>query len=97
MSTPTFTMFHADCVGNAVNCLYSHKVEIADADTFRQAVRFDHVYAAYRDNYRSVGNFISANALPVDCDNDHSDDPAGLDYPGGCGSGIPECGLCGAL
>ena len=64
MSTPTFTMFHADCVGNAVNCLYSHKVEIADADTFRQAVRFDHVYAAYRDNYRSVGNFISANALP---------------------------------
>ena len=36
MSTPTFTMFHANCVGNAVNCLYSHKVEIADADTFRQ-------------------------------------------------------------
>ena len=31
MSTPTFTMFHADCVGNAVNCLYSHKVEIAEA------------------------------------------------------------------
>lgn len=76
MSTPTFIMFHANCVGNAVNCLYSHKVEIADADTFRQAVRFDHVYAAYRDNYRSVGNFISANALPVDCDNDHSDAPA---------------------
>ena len=74
MSTPTFTMFHANCVGNAVNCLYSHKVEITDADTFRQAVRFDHVYAAYRDNYRSVGNFISANALPVDCDNGHSDD-----------------------
>ena len=48
MSTPTFTMFHANCVGNAVNCLYSHKVEIADADTFRQTVRFDHFYADLR-------------------------------------------------
>ena len=90
MSTPTFTMFHADCVGNAVNCLYSHKVEIADADTFRQAVRFDHVYAAYRDNYRSVGNFISANALPVDCDNDHSDDPADWITPEDVAAAFPN-------
>lgn len=90
MSTPTFTMFHADCVGNAVNCLYSHKVEIADADTFRQAVRFDHVYAAYRDNYRSVGNFISANALPVDCDNDHSDEPADWITPEDVAAAFPN-------
>ena len=90
MSTPTFTMFHADCVGNAVNCLYSHKVEIVDADTFRQAVRFDHVYAAYRDNYRSVGNFISANALPVDCDNDHSDDPADWITPEDVAAAFPN-------
>lgn len=90
MSTPTFTMFHANCVGNAVNCSYSHKVEIADADTFRQAVRFDHVYAAYRDNYRSVGNFISANALPVDCDNDHSDDPADWITPEDVAAAFPN-------
>ena len=90
MSTPTFTMFHANCVGNAVNCLYSHKVEIADADTFRQAVRFDHVYAAYRDNYRSVGNFISANALPVDCDNDHSDEPADWITPEDVAAAFPN-------
>lgn len=90
MSTPTFTMFHANCVGNAVNCLYSHKVEIADVDTFRQAVRFDHVYAAYRDNYRNVGNFISANALPVDCDNDHSDDPADWITPEDVAAAFPN-------
>ena len=56
MSTPTFTMFHADCVGNAVNCLYSHKVEIADADTFRQAVRFDHVY-------RDMENYMAQRGM----------------------------------
>ena len=28
-----------------------------------------------KQNYRSVDNFLKADCLPMDCDNDHSDDP----------------------
>ena len=36
----------------------------------------DFVCAQYRNNYRNVENFLVSNTLPMDCDNDHSDDPA---------------------
>ena len=56
----------------------------------RQAAAFDHVCAAYKQNYRSVDNFLKADCLPMDCDNDHSDDPddwltpfdVAMDFPG---------------
>ncbi|MGE9964562.1 hypothetical protein ACQRAW_06880 [Fusicatenibacter saccharivorans] len=38
----------------------------------------------------SVGNFISANALPVDCDNDHSDDPADWITPEDVAAAFPN-------
>ena len=45
---------------------------------------------AYKQNYRSVDNFLKADCLPMDCDNDHSDDPddwltpfdVAMDFPG---------------
>lgn len=63
---------------------------VTDADTMRQAAAFDHVCAAYKQNYRSVDNFLKADCLPMDCDNDHSDDPddwltpfdVAMDFPG---------------
>ena len=33
----------------------------------------DHVTAAYKDNYRNTANFLSADNVPLDCDNDHSE------------------------
>jgi hypothetical protein len=83
-------MYHAGCVGNVTNCLYPHKDEIFDVDTFCNAVRFDHVFATYREGYRSVDNFICANALPVDCDNDHSDDPADWVTPTDVAAAFPN-------
>ena len=35
----------------------------------------DYVCVLYKNNYRSNANFISANCLGMDCDNDHSENP----------------------
>lgn len=35
----------------------------------------DYVCAEYKNHYRNSDNFLSADCLPVDCDNDHSEDP----------------------
>ena len=67
------TIFRSDISGNAGNCLYSHRYDIKNIEDLKQAVCKDYVCAEYKNNYRSNENFISANCLPVDCDNDHSD------------------------
>ena len=70
-----FTLYTANCTGNLQNCLYPKKVVVQDKDSFVEAIRFDHVSAEYKDNYRSNTNFIKADNIVLDCDNDHSDDP----------------------
>jgi len=70
-----FTLYHADVLGVADNCLYPHAIEITDKDSLVQAVCHDYVCASYKNSYRSNDNFLSSDCLPVDCDNDHSDDP----------------------
>lgn len=69
-----FTLFTADCTGNLSNCIYPHKILIKDESSFKNAIKYDHVTAEYKDNYRSNSNFISADNLVLDCDNDHSDE-----------------------
>lgn len=84
------TIYNAATVGSRSNCVYPNPVTVTDADTMRQAAAFDHVCAAYKQNYRSVDNFLKADCLPMDCDNDHSDDPddwltpfdVAMDFPG---------------
>lgn len=74
-NTPKITVFAADCRGDAKNCLYLHQIEITDEASAAEAFSRDIVCAEYRDNYRSGANFLCTNALPMDCDNDHSDIP----------------------
>ena len=84
------TIYDAATVGSTSNCLYPNPVIVTDVGTMKQAAAFDHVCAAYRQNYRSIDNFLKADCLPMDCDNDHSDDPAdwltpfdvAMDFPG---------------
>lgn len=71
----TITVYAANCRGNPTNCLYPHRIEITDEASAAKAFSRDIVCAEYRNNYRSVENFLIANALPMDCDNDHSNDP----------------------
>jgi putative DNA primase/helicase len=68
-------LYTADTVSDAKNCSYPHRVEVMSAEDLRKAVKMDHVCAEYRNNYRSVENFLKSNVLVMDCDNDHSDDP----------------------
>ncbi|AGL03754.1 phage/plasmid primase, P4 family [Desulfoscipio gibsoniae] len=70
-----FTLYTANCTGNLANCLYPNKVVIKDKASFIEAIKFDHVSAKYKGNYRSNANFIKADNNVFDCDNDHSDDP----------------------
>ena len=70
-----FILYTADCKGSLKNCMYPNKKIITDKESMMQAVKFDHVTASYKDNYRSIANFIESDNVPLDCDNDHSDNP----------------------
>ena len=76
-----FTLYTANCCGDSSNCVYPNKAHITDSASFVAAIKQDHVCAAYKNNYRSNDNFLETDALPMDCDNDHSDDPKDWIYP----------------
>ena len=70
-----FTLSVASVCCDAKNCSYPTRVRVADADGLAEAAKFDHVCGEFRKNYRSTANFIGADVIVMDCDNDHSDDP----------------------
>ena len=70
------TMFTADCTGQAANCSYPNRRVVSTPEKMREAVRFDHVCAEYKGNYRSIGNFARSDVVVMDIDNDHTEDPA---------------------
>jgi len=84
-----FTLYRADCIGNRGNCLYPNKINVTDEDALKEAVRCDYVCAEYRNSYRSGANFIGADCLPVDCDNDHSEDPSDWVAPADIADAFP--------
>lgn len=71
-----FTLYSSDVTGDRTNCLYKHRHKVYAAADLASAVSHDYVCAEYKDGYRSGDNFIAADCLPVDCDNDHSEDPS---------------------
>lgn len=84
-----FTIFHANCTGQAGNCLYPNKVDITDVHSLEQAVSRDYVCAEYSGNYRGNDNFLTSNCLSVECDNDHSDNPADWKTPDDIADAFP--------
>ena len=68
-------IYTANCCGNASNCLYPNRQIITDKKELINAIKCDQVFAEYKGNYRNVDNFISSNVIPLDCDNDHSENP----------------------
>lgn len=71
-----FTIYAANCVGSLSNSIYPNKHIITDETSMKAAAEFDHVTAEYKNNHRSNLDFISADNIPMDCDNDHSDNPS---------------------
>lgn len=68
-----FTLYSADVTGNPGNCSYPHKQVVLDEASLKAAICHDYVCAEYRNSYRNGENFLSSDCLPVDCDNDHSE------------------------
>lgn len=71
-----FTIFTGNCTGAQSNCFYPDKRVITSADRLREAVAFDHVCAYYKNNYRSIENFLKSDVVVMDIDNDHTANPA---------------------
>ena len=71
-----FTIYSSDYLGAPSNCSYPHPFQVTDAATLADAVKKDYVCAEYMNHYRNGENFLGSDCLPVDCDNDHSEDPA---------------------
>lgn len=84
-----FTLYRSNCLEVPENCTYPHKVEVTGKDSLIEAVKHDYVCAEYQGNYRSNDNFIGSDCLPVDCDNDHSDDPEEWVYPSDVATAFP--------
>jgi putative DNA primase/helicase len=76
-----FTVSSAECRGNAKNCNFPNELIIKDQEGFTRVCQQDHVLGVFKNHYRSVKNFIKADALGMDCDNDHSDNPADWKTP----------------
>lgn len=70
-----FTLYTADCRENARNIRYPNPAAITSAADLKKATAYDHVCAQYADGIRKEANFQFSDVLPMDCDNDHSDNP----------------------
>ena len=68
-----FTLFTANCTGNENNAVYPYETVITSAEDMKEAIIHDHVCAKYRNSHRGNSNFISPDIVPLDCDNDHSE------------------------
>lgn len=75
MNKMKFTIYTADCTGNPKNTRYPNQRVITSGGDLREAVTADHVCAQYKNSIRSEANFIVSDVVPMDCDNDHSDNP----------------------
>ena len=85
-----FTLYSADIIGNPGNCSYPNKTEVTDEESLRAAVCHDYVCAEYKNSYRSSDNFLGADCLPVDCDNDHSENPEDWVLPADVAATFPD-------
>lgn len=69
------TIYQADCLHQSANCNYPHKMVVTSDADMAKAQNRDHVCAEYKNGYRSKDTFVVSDNAPMDCDNDHSDDP----------------------
>lgn len=70
-----FKIYTADVTEEPGNCMYPHEVTITNEQELAAAVSKDYVFAKYKGAYRNTKNFEISNAIPMDCDNDFSEDP----------------------
>lgn len=76
-----FTLSVATVSGIASNTHYQSVQEINSASDLQTAVKNDHVCGLFKNGQRSLANFLQADCLVMDCDNDHTEDPGGWIKP----------------
>lgn len=76
-----FTLSTATTSGKANNTSYPNQVQVDSAEALQKAVSTDHVCGTFENQQRAINNFREANCLVMDCDNDHSEDPAAWIQP----------------
>ena len=84
-----FTLYSADITGNPGNCSYPHRHDVTDEASLKAAICHDYVCAEYKNHYRNGDNFIGSDCLPVDCDNDHSEEPSDWITPDDVAAAFP--------
>ena len=86
-----FTLSIADGLrGKPKNKGYTQQASIASLNELLQATQFDHVIGIFKDNERRDGNFISADAIVMDCDNDNTDQPDKWLTPAALAERLPD-------
>ena len=80
----------ANIVGDEKNCLYPNRAEVTSAEELQEAVKMDHVCAEYDNDYRNTENFRQSNVIVMDCDNDHSENPADWMTPESMAAHLPD-------
>ena len=75
------TFYTANCRGNAKNSIYPNKRVVDNEDDILEVMAFDHVCAEFKNCRRSGDHFLSCDVDVMDCDNDHSDNPADWIHP----------------
>ena len=70
-----FNLYRSKSRGVENNAFYPIAALVTSAETLIEAVKYDHVCAEYKNNHRANDDFIKSNVIPMDCDNDHSDNP----------------------
>ncbi|MCR5105425.1 MAG: DUF5906 domain-containing protein [Eubacterium sp.] len=70
-----FTLYHANCCGQAKNTSYPQAVTVKNADDLAGVVAYDHTCGEFKGFKRSKANFLSSDVEALDIDNDHSDEP----------------------
>ena len=58
-----FTIYTANCTGNASNSDYPNRVDIKSPESLQKAVKKDHVCAAYKNNRRSNDKINNPDAF----------------------------------
>ena len=71
-----FTVYKSNSLQNATNCFYQNVAQVNDYISLKSAVSCDYVAAKYKDDKRSIANFLESNVIIMDCDNSHSDNSA---------------------
>ena len=88
-----FTLYTSTTTGSKNNLTYPIPVHVTDVEALREAVRHDHVCAKYRGDRRGKDNFEASDCVTMDCDNDHSENPAEWKTPDDVAAAFPQAAL----